>query len=93
MNGIILKAEKRVDLEKFVGVHELKINLQLSHVQEASMYNYLPKSKPPGPGYPLAPERRGYDRVYEREAHRKQLPDSANVRVDFVSVNVKTRNV
>ncbi|MFZ5643093.1 MAG: hypothetical protein ACOY46_05850 [Bacillota bacterium] len=93
MNEIVLKAEKRVDFKRFISAGELSINLQLSYFRDTSRYNNRPKTRPPGPAFQLNPERRGYDRINEREAYKKQSSENASVQVDAVNVSITTRNV
>lgn len=95
MNGRIFLAEMVIEAVKLHDIEALEINLDISPPPEARGYRQSLHPGSPGPGYPLtAPERNGYHRTgYETKKTGGDLPKSANVRVNSLTVNVKTTRV
>lgn len=89
MKERILLAEKKLDKEKLHNVGALEINLQLSSLPDKRIYHQPSKSVSPDRDYPnLMPK--GYPYITKKT---EDLPKSASVRVNAVSVNVNTKPV
>lgn len=93
MEDRILMAEIKVEMKKTLNIDILEINLQLSCPLETRGSLQTSKSMPSYPDYPmLMPERKGYAKQnHDIGAYDNDLQERANVRVNSVIVNVKTR--
>lgn len=95
MKERIFMAEMRIAAKKLYQVEALQIDLEISRPPEARAYRQPPNPVPYDTGYPLlTPERnRHYGTGYETRQPGSNLENSTNVRVNAVSVNVRTKHV
>lgn len=91
MKERILLAEKKFDKETLHNVGALELNLQLLCPPDTRIYHQPSKTASPDRDYPhLIPKRKGY---HYNTKKTEDLPKSASVRVNAVTVNVNTKPV
>lgn len=91
MKAAKLMAEMKVGLEKIRNKDAMEINLRLSHPPEERRYRQPSRPGPPYPGYPPPmTARKEYPRENYDVRRGVDLHKGANVRVNSVSVNVRT---
>lgn len=86
-----LIAEMKVSLEQIRSTDAMEINLRLTHPPEERKYPQPSRPGPPYRGYPPPmPVRKEYPREDYDAGRGAGMQTGANVRVNSVSVNVRT---